>query len=691
MNPNTIAVSLGAALLCVAGGSAAQIEEVIVTAEQVKHVYQLQEDQLVLIDTAELLKRVPGGNVNANGPLSGIPQYRGLFGPRIGVTVNGARIASAGPNWMDPPLSYAAPAQLVEVEVFRGIAPISVAQESLGGAIRSRTLNTEFAGASNYTSSGRLSLSGQSANNAALVSGQVSLANADNRFSLSVMSEQGDDAEFSDGTLPPTEFDRQRAELSFGRSFGDHTVNLSYARNETGIAGTPALPMDIDYFDGDLFNLEYEYAGNSWALEAQVFGSELAHGMTNFHLRSAPMNRAMWRQNTTSADNVGFKAQAQKTDNSGSWLAGLDYFSEAHDSLIDNPNNAQFFVQNFNDAKREVTGVFIERQSKHSDQLQSELGLRVNYVRSSAGQVNGSPAMMMPPAQVLRDQFNAADRSNSDTNIDVVAKLWFRQSSTLSWYAGVGHKTRSPAYLERFLWLPLQSTGGLADGLTYTGNLDLKPEKSTELEAGFDWHGNAFYISPRVFVRDIDDYIQGTTLNNPTAAMFVTMMNQMMGTNNPAPLQFNNVDARLSGMDMQWHWELANKWSLEGRLSYVRGKRQDIDDNLYRIAPLNSAVQLNFADAGWGGNLEWVRYDEQDKVSSTNAEQVTDGYSLFNLNAWVQVAEPFRIALGVHNVANKYYENHLTGYNRAANTDVPLGSRLPELGRNFYLRADYRW
>jgi len=37
-------------------------------------------------DAAALLKRVPGVNVNSNGPLSGIAQYRGLFYSRGGVS-----------------------------------------------------------------------------------------------------------------------------------------------------------------------------------------------------------------------------------------------------------------------------------------------------------------------------------------------------------------------------------------------------------------------------------------------------------------------------------------------------------------------------------------------------------------------------------------------------------------------------
>ena len=82
-------------------------------------------DLTVEADSAQLLKKAPGAAVNGNGPLSGIPQYRGMFGPRVGVQLNGTQLAPAGPNWMDPPLSYAAAAQLESLQLYRGIAPVS--------------------------------------------------------------------------------------------------------------------------------------------------------------------------------------------------------------------------------------------------------------------------------------------------------------------------------------------------------------------------------------------------------------------------------------------------------------------------------------------------------------------------------------------------------------------------------------
>ena len=80
---------------------------------------------------------------------------------------------------------------------------------------------------------------------------------------------------------------------------------------------------------------------------------------------------------------------------------------------------------------------FLPRNSSAGRRWQLELGGRYNRIESDAGEVNATPAMMgMPPAVALRDNFNGADRSLTDNNVDLVAKLRFEAADNLSYYAG---------------------------------------------------------------------------------------------------------------------------------------------------------------------------------------------------------------------------------------------------------------
>ncbi|HBU61039.1 MAG TPA: TonB-dependent receptor, partial [Oceanicaulis sp.] len=58
-------------------------------------------------DAAGLAARLPGAALIDNGALSGQVQYRGLYGSRVAVRLDGQAFHSGGPNLMDPPLHYA--------------------------------------------------------------------------------------------------------------------------------------------------------------------------------------------------------------------------------------------------------------------------------------------------------------------------------------------------------------------------------------------------------------------------------------------------------------------------------------------------------------------------------------------------------------------------------------------------------
>lgn len=388
---NRKSIALGiVALACGSPAGADHIEEVIVIGDRETRSIEVVEALVISPDAAHLLKKAPGANVNSNGPLTGIPQYRGMFGPRVGVQLNGTQLAPAGPNWMDPPLSYAAAAQLESLQLYRGIAPVSVVQESIGGAINAVTEKRAFTDSDEFELSGAFMASGQSVNNGTQVGATLFVTSKQHRLRLAAMTESGDDAEFPDGDILPTEYDRGRYEIGYGFHRGPHTLQLDYTRSETGETGTPSLPMDIDLIDGDLYSIGYLLEQDDWSVDARLFGSNLDHEMTNYHMRTAPVNEAGWRRNTTDSDNYGYKLSLTRKDGQGRWILGSDGLDSTHNSLIDNPNNSSFFVDNFNDAERRIIGLFLERQQDLDNAWSAELGLRYNRVEMDTGEVNST-------------------------------------------------------------------------------------------------------------------------------------------------------------------------------------------------------------------------------------------------------------------------------------------------------------
>lgn len=635
-------------------------------------------------DTAGLLKRMPGANVNRNGALTGIAQYRGLFGDRVNVQVDGMQLDASCPNAMDPPMSAIPHTQLDRLTLIRGIAPVSSGLESLGGTIRVESEGSEFGFSDRFETRADVEASAGSVNNRTGLGLGVSRANNTHRLHLRGSVEQGDDMDFANGTIRPTEFERRNFTVGYGFRRDGQEWGMDLRRNDTDDTGTPSLPMDIIYMDSTTASVNYAGTFGDTAVTAKVYGDKVDHRMDNYSLRT-PVNPMMLRYSDVESRGTGFRFEGVFQAGAGDLHLGLDGHLVDHDAVIKDPNNAMFYVDNFKDVQHDTVGVYAEWLADFGNDWDVEAGARVNRASTDAGEVVHSMAMMNPNIASLRNDFNNADRSRTDTNVDWVLKLTHHLSEQLSLTAGAARKMRTPSYQERYLWVPLQATGGLADGNNYVGDINLKPETSHQLELGLDWNSPRAYVSPRVFYRKVDDYIQGTPATDPTVIMVSTM------GGDPTPLQYSNVEATLYGADASWGLTLSDHWLVDGVISYVRGERDDIDDNLYRIAPPNMTVALTYKRDQWSATLEGVGYMRQDDVSATNGEQETGGYGLVNLSGEYRFGPRTRVLAGVENLFDRLYREHLNGYNRAVNPDIAIGERLPGAGRNVYVSLKHEW
>jgi len=653
-------------------------------------LYQVDLEQAPVTtpDTAALLRRAPGANVNRNGPLTGIAQYRGMYGDRVNVMVNGIRINTGGPNGMDPALSYIPRNQLQSLEVIRGIAPVSSGAETIGGTIIANGRTSEFGSSDRLAPSIDFTGGGATVNDSGNASALGSIANRNRRLHLIGSRENGGNIEFGDGKIRPTRHERNNFGGGYGFRTGAHEFSLDVSRNETDPTGTPALPMDIIDINTSIVQGGYSGDIGGYTVNAKAFWTDVNHHMSNFELRDAPvsMGNEMTRLNDATSSGLGYRLDVTFPLASGTLTLGSDGHQDEHDSTITDPvNNLSFRVENFNDVERDVYGFFAEWNGAVLKDWNLQLGGRYNRVENDAGDVYSSMAMMNPNVMTLQNRFNAADRDKTDNNFDLVANLSHAVNTSTTVSIEAGHKTRAPSYQERYLWLPLQATNGLADGNNYVGDINLDSEKAYEVGLGLDWYGTRTYFEPRVFYRYVDDYIQGTPSTDPVVIAVSTM------GGDPTPLQFSNVDAKLYGADAAWGVTLTDNWSLDGVISYVRGKRDDISDELYRIAPLNGRASLTYRRTRWWASLEGVVYAEQDQVSDTNDEQETDGYQLLNLRGGLEITPDLFINAGVENILDSTARDHLTGINRVADSDVDVGDRLPGPGRSFFATLQYHY
>jgi iron complex outermembrane recepter protein len=471
--------------------------------------------------------------------------------------------------------------------------------------------------------------------------------------------------------------------------------------------------MDIEYVFSHRVNLDGQFMLDDWEANWLLGYLDADHGMTNFAMRMNS-DQSKYRRNNANATTTDFKFMLEKALSFGELSIGIDGYIAEHDSVITNPNNMVFEVVNFKSVEDNRYGAFVEWQQQY-DNTQVQLGLRFKRAEANAGEVATSMAMMMQIpgdgmgmggdmnsgmdmgntmkmptmselAIDLRDGFNHANRKVSDNNLDIALSIETEINEALSMYLGLGVKNRAPSYQERYLWTPMEATGGLADGNTYIGNINLESETAQQIDFGLTYQSKTVMVSPHIFYQNIDDYIQGTPLgmNNMSASM---MANMMAGDENP--LQFNNVDAKLYGFDMNGYFQVNDQIRFSAIVSYVQGERRDINDNLYRIAPLNGNVNATYYSDNWSTNIAFVLAAAQDDVSVTNNEQKSAGYGVINVDFQYYLNNQVTLRAGVDNILDKEYRNHLGGYNRVKGSDIPLMNRLTSEGMSAWAEVTY--
>ncbi len=724
MSTKTLSSSLGLSIALLAGSTtvvaqtpSAQVEEITVIGRQ-----EFIEKEFTArrtgsnVDPAKLMNQVPGGAANNNGPLTGMIQYRGMFGPRMNVRVDGMLIHGGGPNWMAPPLHHIPAGLMEELVVEQGIPSISTGA-GIGGAATALWKRPSYSSGSGLDFTGDTEAAFGSVDDGTSISGVIGFASENQRIYAVGSFDEGDDYESAEGDVAGTEYDRDVYGLGYGFRSGVHEFDINVHRIETDDTGSPSLPMDIAFFETDVWNASYKTELGSAGLEIRVYGSEIEHGMSNSLLRTAPDFSSLMlppfvgddkRFAESDSDEFGFKVALDWAVGNGTAVIGIEGKDAEHDVIVTDPDFAPFYVNNFNDIDVEILSYFGQWSTLASDRWYFEAGVRVEEVDMSAGMVDAMPADMVdmnpamwpmgtPPRAVwmLRQGFNTADRSQRDTNEDWVLKTRYQATDNLVVELGLAQKTRSPMYQERYLWIPLEANAGIGDGNNYVGNPELDPEEAEQIELGFDWDFGDYYFSPRIYHREVDDYIQGVPATN---MMVIAVSGNANG--DATPLMFANTDAEFDGIDLSFGARLNNDWRLEGIASMVEGDRDDISDHLYRVNPDNLRLALYYETANFTAKIEQVLVAEQDDISFTNAfdpfngnnsADKTDSHELTNVFLTWVLDNNWIISAGAENLFDEDYVDHLSGFNRVVNSAVPVGSRMFGRGRNLFGRAQFQW
>jgi len=679
------------------------------------------------IDSARLLRDVPGVSLYGAGAISSLPVIHGMADDRVLVTIDGMGLMPACPNHMNPPMSYIDPSRVGSIQVYAGVVPVSVGGDSIGGAIRVDSASPQFAQPGQGTlTSGEIGTFYRSNGDAhgENLAATVASENVSISYSGSASQSENYDAARSFKTAGP-------AATGQGWLAGDEVGSSAYKgnNNQIGLAwrdadqllqltvgmahvddeGFPNQRMDMTSNDSSQVNLRYLGEFNWGKLDASVYNQHIQHsmdfgndkqyayGMTG-NVDGMPMNAsAQTTGGKLSAEiplslrdvlRVGAEVQEYRLD---------DWWPPVANSMgMMGPNT----FWNINDGERNRFDAFAEWDAHWSDQWFSQLGLRSDTVKMNAGAVQGySGGMMMYGGDAAA--FNALKHEHVDHNWDWTALSRYTPSAGQSYQLGFAQQTRSPNLYQLYTWSDLSMASVMnnltGDGNGYVGNNALKPEVARTLSASGDWHADdqqQWGVKLTPYYSYVDNYIGVQRCSSSLCGGAANVA----ATSGFVNLQYVNQNAQFYGVDLSGHVALGQlpgygKFSARAVVNYTRGEDLSTGDNLYDIMPLNVNLTVQQGLGSWTNSAQLQVVAAKKDVSQVQDENQTGGYSLFNLMSSYQWKH-LRVDFGIDNVFNRMYSLPLGGAyvgqgETMSESGVPWGIQVPGMGRSLYSALNY--
>ncbi|KWE56777.1 TonB-dependent receptor [Burkholderia ubonensis] len=615
-------------------------------------------------DGADYLKTIPGFASIRSGGTNGDAVLRGMFGSRLNILANGMPTLGACPGRMDAPTSYIAPESYDKLTVVKGPQTVLYGPGASAGTVLFERTTRRF-GKPGMRFDGSLVGGSFGRNDQNL---DVTAGTPDVYGRVSANHAHSDDYKDGNGRTVPSQWDKWNADAALGWTPDDHTRVELTAGGGDGYARYAGRGMDGAHFRRESFGLSFDkqHIGDVLdRVEARVYYNEADHVMDNYTLRAPDPTSSMPMRMASEVRRRTLGARAAATLRFGDdfkLVAGVDAQSNRLDSrsamgrqnYADKPWNAQTTMWN--------AGAFGELTWYASDASRVIGGARVDYA-SARDKRPTTGGMMGKPNPTFDD-----DRSR------VLPSGFIRYERDLAalpvtWYAGIGHAERFPDYWE--LFSAKRGPAGAVNAFSA-----VKPEKTTQLDIG------AQYRSERLdaWVSAYAGYVQDFILFNYAAGM--------MGSTTQA----TNVNAQIMGGEAGVGWRPVAPLRFETSLAYAWGRNVATGDPLPQMPPLEARFGVEYTRGAWSAGGLWRVVASQHRYALNEGNVVgkdfgpSAGFGVLSLHAQYNVSKTVQVSVGVDNVLNKAYTEHLNlagnaGFGYAANTPVT------EPGRTAWVRV----
>lgn len=625
-------------------------------------------------DTGQLLRVLPGTDAVRRGPLGLDPVVRGFRETQVGIYLDGTRVFPAGPARMDAALTHVDPSAISSLEVVKGPYALTWGSGNLT-AIRAGTHTLPPVGAREF--GGTLGTGYESNVNASEAWANFAGRSGVVAYSVHGAWREGDDYESGDGSDIPADFRSAEGHAKVGLDIGSNSrLTLIGGYQDQGPIDYPGRLLTAKLFEALNLSMRWETERADGAMKtftAQVYVNDIDHEMDN---RGKPTAEPNPNRMPPFALDIGVVTEATTWGGRATTVlkAGSSYELEVGGDVTVADRDARREVRNrdsqavlfediiWPDARITDTGLFTRLSSVANAPAWWSGTLRFDFVHADGGEVSDF---------FLENV--TADLESDDTNLSGAFTAGLGLDDNWSLSLGIGSAVRTADALERFSdRFPSARAQTAAE---FVGDPTLDPERSTQFDVWLEGTYPRAAVQVNGFGRWVDNYI----------TLEPTDLPKRLPLSPDTVFRYINGEARFYGFEASLALALARDWVLKATTDYLWGEDDTVDEPALGVSPFGGTLAMRYehpSDLFFTEAMVRVR-DQQDRVATLRNEGRTPGYATVDLRGGVSIDEGLQIGVGIDNLGDREFANHLNSRNPFT------GEPVPEPGRVVYVDVTY--
>jgi len=619
-------------------------------------------------DSGELLRSANGVNAVRRGPVGLDPVVRGLRESEVGTYLNGSRIFPAGPARMDSPLSHLDPTAIKSIDIVKGPYALTWGAGNMS-AIRVQTQQLKTL---TQTLSGNVS-SGYDTNFNAFEESAALRGNSSKfGYMLSGAWRKGNDYTSGNGTLIQGDYLSREIRGKVGYATTSNSwLKLSLGYQNQKNLDYPGRLLNARFFHTYNAALDWEWHPENsiiTSIKAKAYINNVDHQMDNKGKPTAKPNPnrmppfALDVTVNSKVNVTGGRIDAHlSTADSWNWEVGADIYSAYRNATryIRRKDNQMLMFQDFMWPQATVTdgGIFTRGSHSFGDKWSANATVRLDLVSARAD--TASPFFR---------QNVSTNLSSNEVNISASGTVNYNLAENWTLGLGLGSVVRTAQATERYSdRIPASKAQMSAE---FVGNPDLKPERSTQADLWINAAYANWDLSFNVFARQMANYITLKPTNFP----------KRLPLSPNTVYKYINGSARFWGFDFSADFQILPPLQLTTSVNYLWAQDTKINEPALGISPFEFDPGLRYEFQQWPVFMEGTVHfvSKQTRVATARGETPTDGYTTIDLLAGGKFWQKISLQLGVKNVTNRQYVNHLNAKNPFT------GMPIPEPGRIIY-------